>query len=43
MFTDALPSTYYTESEHKEIEAMYMGTEYEARKRYQGACSFSQQ
>ena len=34
MFTETLPSTYYTEAEQKEIEAMYMGTESEARKRY---------
>ena len=43
MFTDTLPSTYYTEAEQKEIEAMYMRTEYEARKRYQGPRSLSQQ
>ena len=24
LFTDKLPSTYYTEAEEKEIEAMYM-------------------
>ena len=33
MFTDKLPRTYYTE---EEIEAMYMGTESETRKRFQG-------
>ena len=33
MFTDKLQRTYYTE---EEIEAMYMGTESEARKRFQG-------
>ena len=43
LFTDQLPSTYYTEAEQKEIEAMYMGTESEARKRFNGARSFSQQ
>ena len=43
LFTDKLPSTYYTEAEQKEIEAMYMGTDSEARKRFQGARSFSQQ
>ena len=43
MFTEILPSTYYTEAEQKEIEAMYMGTESESRKRYQGTHSFSQQ
>ena len=30
-----LPETYYMESELKEIEIMYMGTESEAPKRYQ--------
>ena len=43
MFTETLPSTYYTEAEQKEIEAMYMGTESEARKRYKGTHPFSQQ
>ena len=43
MFTETLPSTYYTEAYQKEIEAMYMGTESEARKRYQGTRSYSQQ
>ena len=43
LYTDKLPSTYYTEAEQEEIEAMYMGTESEARKRYQGTCSFSLQ
>ena len=43
MFTEQLPSIYYTEAEQKEIEAMYMGTESEARKRYQGTRSYSQQ
>ena len=37
-----LPSTYYTEAEQREIEAMYMGTESEARKRFNKACSQSQ-
>ena len=41
MFTETLPATYYTEAEQKEIEAMYMGTESEARKRYQGNCSIT--
>ena len=31
MFSEMLPSTYYTEAE---LEAMYMGTESEARKRF---------
>ena len=43
MFTETLPLTYYTEAEQKEIEAMYIGTESEGRKRYQGTCSYSQQ
>ena len=43
MYTETLPKTYYTEAEQKEIEAMYMGTESEARKRYQGNRSISQQ
>ena len=43
MFTETLPSTYYTEAENKEKEAMYMETELEARKRYQGNRSYSQQ
>ena len=30
-----LPEDHYTESEMKEMEMMYMGTESEARKRYQ--------
>ena len=37
MFSEALPSTYYTEAE---IEAMYMGTELEARKRFERNNSF---
>ena len=41
MFTETLPATYYTEAEQKEIEAMYMGTESEARKRYQRTHSYS--
>ena len=39
MSTENLPRTHYTETE---IEAMYMGTESEARKRYQRSGSFSQ-
>ena len=34
-YTEKLPKTYYTKEENKEIKAMYMGTESEARKRYQ--------
>ena len=43
MFTEILLATFYTEAEQKEIEAMFMGTRLEARKRYQGTCSYSQQ
>ena len=39
MYTETLPSTYYTEAE---LEAMYMGTESEARKMFQRNNSFSQ-
>ena len=39
LYTDKLPSTYYTEAEQREIEAMYMGTESEARKRFNNARS----
>ena len=36
MYTEEdLPDDYYTETEMEEIETMYMGTESEARKRYQ--------
>ena len=38
MFTEQLPRTHYTEAE---IEAMYMGTESEARKRFQRNNSFN--
>ena len=34
LYTDKLPSTYYTEAEQEEIKAMYMGTESEARKSF---------
>ena len=27
MYTEPLPKAYYSEAEHKEIEAIYMGTE----------------
>lgn len=43
MYTEQLLSTYYTEAEHKEIEALYTGTESESRKRFQRNRSFSQQ
>ena len=39
-YTERLPKTYYTKKENKEIEAMYMGSASEARKRH---CSFSEQ
>ena len=32
LYTDKLPSTYYAEAKQEETEAMYMGTESEARK-----------
>ena len=53
MFTETLPRTHYTEREQAEIEAMYtereqteieamyMGTELEARKRFQRGNSFN--
>ena len=34
MFTESLPMTHYTEKEHEEIEAMYMGKESLPRKRF---------
>ena len=34
LYADKLPPAYYTEAEKKDIEAMYMGTESEARKRF---------
>ena len=40
---DHLPKTYYTRSELEDIETMYMGTESEARKRYQRLGSFRRQ
>ena len=43
MLAETLPATHYTEAEQKEIEALYMGTESEARKRYQGNRFYSQQ
>ena len=38
MFTEQLPRTHYTEAE---IEVMYIGTESEARKRFQRNNSFN--
>ena len=38
MFTEQLPRSHYTEAE---IEVMYMGTESEARKRFQRNNSFN--
>ena len=37
-----MPPTYYTEAEQENIEAMYMGTESEARKRFNNSRSRSQ-
>ena len=34
LYTERPPPTYYTEAEQEQIEAMYMGTESEARKRF---------
>ena len=39
---DDLPKSYYTTSELEEIETMYMGTESEAKKRFQRKNSFNQ-
>ena len=33
-YTENPPSTYYTETEQEQIEAMYMGKESESRKRF---------
>ena len=33
-YTESPPSTYYTEAEQEQIEAMYMGKESESRKRF---------
>ena len=41
MFAESLPRTHYTEREQSEIEAMNMGTESEARKRFQRGYSFN--
>ena len=40
---DHLPKTYYTRSELEDIQTMYMGTNSEARKRYQRQGSFRRQ
>ena len=42
LYTEKLPLTYYTEAEQEQIEAMYMGTESEARKRFNNSRSWSQ-
>ena len=42
LYTERPPPTYYTEAEQEHIEAMYMGTESEARKRFNNSCSQSQ-
>ena len=34
LYTESPPSTYYTEAEQEQIEAMYMGKESESRKRF---------
>merc|ERR1712240_922441 len=43
MYTEKLPSTHYTEAENREIEALYMGTELQSRKRFHRNRSQSQQ
>ena len=42
MYTEKSPTTHYTEAEHKQIKALYMGTESESEKRFQRNISFSQ-
>ena len=42
LYTERPPPTYYTEAEQEHIEAMYMGTESEARKRFNYCGSQSQ-
>ena len=42
LYTEKPPPTYYTEAEQEHIEAMYMGTESEARKRFNNSRSRSQ-
>ena len=41
MLTETLPRRHYTEREQADIEAIYMGTELEARKRFQRGNSFN--
>ncbi len=43
-YTESPPSTYYTEAEQEQIEAMYMGKESESRKRFNNSrtCTQSQ-
>ena len=43
MYTERLMSTHYTEAENREIEALYIGTESESRKRFHRSRSQSQQ
>ena len=38
-YTETPPSTYYTEAEQAQIEAMYMGKESESRKRFSNSRS----
>ena len=42
LYTERPPHTYYTEAEQEQIEAMYMGTESEPRKRFDNSHSRSQ-
>ena len=39
LYTEKPLTPYYTEAEQEQIEAMYMGTESEARKRFNNSCS----
>ena len=39
LYTERPPPTYYTEGEQEQIEAMYMGTESEVRKRFNNSRS----
>ena len=43
MLAETLLAAHYMEAEQKEIVALYMGNESEARKRFQGNHSYSQQ
>ena len=42
LYTEKPPPTYYNEAEQEHVEVMYMGTESEARKRFNNSRSRSQ-